>query len=127
MKFRAIKENHLFKKAYAKGKRAVTKALAVYTMPDYAAKRLMKSDTRSRFTNRYGITVSTKIGGAVTRSRCRRIIRAALYSIEKRGILKMGFLVVISARHDAVQKKSTELEEELITAFSRLGLIKEGV
>ena len=123
MKFRAITENHLYKKAYAKGKRAVTSALAVYMLPDYAAKRLMKSDTRSRLTNRYGITVSTKIGGAVTRSRCRRIIRAALYSIEERGNLKKGFLIVISARHSSVDKKSTEIEKELITAFSKLGLL----
>ena len=35
MKFRAIKENHLFGKAYAKGKRAVTSALVVYVLPDY--------------------------------------------------------------------------------------------
>jgi hypothetical protein len=40
MKLVAIKENHLYSKAYSKGKRAVTPAVAVYVLPDYAAKRL---------------------------------------------------------------------------------------
>lgn len=123
MKFRKVKENHLFQKAYKKGKRAVTSALAVYTLPDYAAKRLQKADTRGRLKNRYGITVSVKIGGAVTRSRCRRIIRAALSEIEKRGNVKQGFLVVISARSILPTKKSTEIVGELSHALLSLGLI----
>ena len=40
MKFIAICENHLYSKAYSKGKRAVTSALAVYVLPDYKAKAL---------------------------------------------------------------------------------------
>ena len=122
MKFRAIKENHLFAKAYSKGKRAVTSALAVYVLPDYAAKKLAKKDTRKQIKNRYGLTVSTKIGGAVIRSRCRRIIRAALYSIERRGNLKTGFLIVIAARSNAPKMKSTDIERELNTAFIKLGM-----
>ena len=37
MKFRAICENHLYAKAYSKGKRAVTRSVAVYVLPDYLA------------------------------------------------------------------------------------------
>ena len=124
MKFRAIKENHLFGKAYAKGKRAVTSALVVYVLPDYAAKRLQMSDTRKQLKNRYGITVSTKIGGAVTRSRCRRIIREALRSVEKRAQLKQGFLIVIAARSSAPKLKSYDIERCLDDAFKRLGMYK---
>ena len=122
MKFRAIKENHLFGKAYSKGKRAVTSALAVYVLPDYAAKRLAKSDTRKQLKNRYGITVSTKIGGAVTRSRCRRIIREGLRSIESKGNLKQGYLIVIAARSSAPKMKSYDIESNLNEAFSKLGM-----
>ena len=122
MKFRAIKENHLFGKAYAKGKRAVTSALVVYVLPDYAAKKLQMSDTRKQLKNRYGITVSTKIGGAVTRSRCRRIIREALRSVEKRATLKKGFLIVIAARSSAPKMKSYDIERNLDEAFFKLGM-----
>ena len=122
MKFRAIKENHLFGKAYSKGKRAVTSALVVYVLPDYAAKRLQMSDTRKQLKNRYGITVSTKIGGAVTRSRCRRIIREALRSVEKRAKLKLGFLIVIAARSSAPKLKSYDIERYLDEAFLKLGM-----
>ena len=122
MKFRAIKENHLFGKAYSKGKRAVTSALVVYVLPDYAAKRLQMSDTRKQLKNRYGITVSTKIGGAVTRSRCRRIIREALRSVEKRAKLKQGFLIVIAARSSAPKLKSYDVERCLDEAFLKLGM-----
>ncbi|MBE6537219.1 MAG: ribonuclease P protein component [Ruminococcaceae bacterium] len=122
MKFRAIKENHLFGKAYAKGKRAVTSALVVYVLPDYAAKRLQMSDTRKQMKNRYGITVSTKLGGAVTRSRCRRIIREALQSVEKRAKLRQGFLIVIAARSAAPNLKSYEIEKYLDEAFLKLGM-----
>ncbi len=124
MKFRAIKENHLFGKAYTKGKRAVTSALAVYVLPDYAAKRLARSDTRKQMKNRYGLTVSTKLGGAVVRSRCRRIIRESLRMTEAEGNLKVGFLIVIAARSAIVKMKSTDVKTELLEAFSRLGLLK---
>ena len=122
MKYRAIKENHLFGKAYSKGKRAVTSALAVYVLPDYAARRIAKSDTRKQIKNRYGITVSTKIGGAVVRSRCRRIIREGLASVESEGKLKQGFLVVIAARSAAPKMKSTEISRHLSEAFTKLGM-----
>ena len=124
MKFRSICENHLYNKAYSKGQRAVSSALAVYILPDYAAKKLAKQDTRKQIKNRYGLTVSTKIGGAVIRSRCRRIIRAALHSIESRGGLKQGFLVVIAARSTMPTLTATEVEGQLDVAFKKLGMYK---
>ena len=42
MKFHAICENHLYSKAYSKGKRAVTPAVAVYVLPDYTAEALQE-------------------------------------------------------------------------------------
>ena len=71
MKFKAICENHLYSKAYAKGKRAVTPVLAVYVLPDYAAKRLAKAHPQHRIMNRIGLTTSTKLGGAVVGARRR--------------------------------------------------------
>ena len=124
MKFRAICENHLYSKAYSKGKRAVTSALAVYVLPDYAAKRLAKAHPEKRVMNRIGLTVSTKLGGATVRSRVRRILREGLRALEKEKPLKTGFLIVIAARSSATKLKSTDIREHLDIAFEKLGMYK---
>ncbi len=124
MKFKAICENHLYAKAYSKGKRAVTSALAVYVLPDYAAKRLAKSHPEKKIVNRIGLTTSTKLGGAVIRSRCRRIMREGLRTLETEKELKTGFLIVIAARTAAVSKKSGDIKRELEFAFTKLGMFK---
>lgn len=124
MKFKAICENHLYSKAYSKGKRAVTSALAVYVLPDYAAKRLAKAHPMKRVENRIGLTTSTKLGGATVRSRCRRIMRAALQGVMKRKELKVGYLIVIAARSAATKLKSTEIEKQLDYAFTKLEMYK---
>ena len=125
MKFRAIKENHLYSKAYSKGKRAVTSALAVYILPDYAAKRLAKAHPEKKVVNRIGLTTSTKLGGAVVRSRQRRIMREGLRMLEKERTLKKGFLIVIAARSASIGLKSTEIKNQLDFAFKKLGMYVE--
>ena len=109
MKFKAICENHLYSKAYSKGKRAVTSALAVYVLPDYAAKKLAKAHPNKQVMNRIGLTTSTKLGGAVVRSRARRILREGLRLLEKERPIKQGFLIVIAARSAATTLKSTDI------------------
>lgn len=120
MKFRAICENHLYSKAYSKGKRAVTSALAVYILPDYAAKRLAKAHPEKRVMNRIGLTTSTKLGKATVRSRCRRLMREALRMIEKERPLKKGFLIVIAARQAMISLKAGDVKRELEYALERL-------
>lgn len=125
MKFKAICENHLYNKAYSKGKRALTQALAVYILPDYHAKRLAKAHPNKQIMNRIGLTTSTKLGGAVVRSRCRRVMREALRAIEKKKEMKVGFLIVIAARSALLNLKSTDAERQLDSAFKKLGMYKE--
>ncbi len=122
MKYRTICENHLYSKAYSKGKRAVTSAVAVYVLPDYKAKKLAKSHPEKKVINRVGLTVTTKIGGAVVRSRVRRILREGLRAVENERPLKCGFLIVIAARSSAAKMKSTDIKEHLNTAFEKLGM-----
>ena len=122
MKFKAICENHLYAKAYSKGKRAVTSALAVYVLPDYAAKRLANAHPQKKVMNRIGLTTSTKLGGAVVRSRLRRIMREGLRLLQKERKLKVGFLIVIAARTAAIDKKSTDIKRELDIIFTKLGM-----
>ncbi len=127
MKHYALCENHLFSKAYSKGKRAVTSALALYVLPDYAAKRLAKSHPQKKIMNRIGLTATKTIGGAVVRSRARRIMREALWAIERENNLKTGFLIVIVARRASVTMKSTEIKEHLDSLFKKLGMYESTV
>ena len=124
MKFKAICENHLYSKAYTKGKRAVTSALAVYVLPDYKARVLAKAHPEKKTVNRIGLTTSTKLGGAVVRSRARRIMREGMRLLEKEKTLKVGFLIVIAARSRATGLKSTDIKNELDIAFTKLGMYK---
>ncbi len=123
MKEIAIKENHLYNKTYTRGKKFVGRYVAVYVLKDLAAKRLRKENPNKEYVNRLGLSVSKKIGGAVSRSRAKRIIRAAYR--EHADELRRGFLIVISARVAIAGKKSTDIEAELLKAFRELDMMKE--
>ena len=124
MKNIAIKENHLYVKAYRRGERYVGRYLTVYVLRDYAAKRLCKENPQKQTVNRLGISVTKKIGGAVERNRAKRIIRAAYGTVKND--LRRGYLIVISAREQINGRKSTDLEEELRSAFGRLAMLDNG-
>lgn len=123
MKNIAIKENHLYTKAYRHGKRFVGKYVAVYVLRDYAAERLRRQNPQKETVNRLGISVSKKNnGGAVERNRAKRIIRAAYAGV--RDDLARGFLIVISAREGIKGQKSTDVLRELQYAFAKLDMLK---
>ena len=123
MKYTAIGENHLYSKAYAKGKKCVTDTVVVYVLPDLHAARLKRSNPQKQKINRIGLTVTKKIGGAVTRNRVKRIIREAYRSIDCSKGVRCGFLVVIVARNKAVMAKSNEVEKDLLYALDKLNML----
>ncbi len=127
MKNAAICENHLFSKAYAKGKKCVCHHIIVYTMQDYFAEKLRKANPEKQRVNRLGITTSKKLGGAVARVRARRIIREAYRLLEKEAQVKHGFLVVIVARQSAVTAKTQDIDKDLRFAFRKLELLEKTV
>ena len=125
MKHSAIKENHLYNKVFRRGDRYIGKLVTVHVLTDFAAKRRMLAHPQKKWTNRVGLSVSKKLGGAVERNRAKRIIRAALRQVETETPLKTGKLIVIGARTDIVGKTSSHVYRELSTAFRKLDMIQK--
>ena len=125
MKHSAIKENHLYNKVFRRGDRYIGKLVTVHVLTDYAAKKRMLAHPQKKWTNRIGLSVSKKLGGAVARNRAKRIIRAALRRVEEETPLITGKLIVIGARNDIVGKTSQDVYRELHTAFHRLHMIQQ--
>ena len=125
MKHSAIKENHLYNKVFRRGDRFIGKLVTVHILTDYAAKKRMLAHPLKLWTNRVGLSVSKKLGGAVARNRAKRIIRAALRQVETESPLKTGKLIVIGARNDIVGKTSHDVYRELSYAFHKLDMIQK--
>ena len=108
MKLLTLKQNAEFRRLYYRGKSASDNAVAVYA----------KKNRTDR--NRIGITVSVKIGNAVTRTRARRVIREGYRSVEHR--LPQGYDFVFVARGRTPFAKSGEVGEAICELVERLGL-----
>ena len=122
MKNLAIREHHLYNKAFKLGKRYVGKYAAVYVLRDYSAERLKNEHPEKKYVNRLGLSVSKKLGGAVERNRSKRVLRAAYDTVK--GRLKTGNLIVIAPRVSILSVKSTDVAAELEIAFAELKLIR---
>ena len=107
----SIKENHLFRALYHRGKSAARKTMVVYVM-----KR------RNQPVNRLGITVSVKLGCAVVRNRARRRLRETYRLNETR--LKSGFDIVIVARSAAAEAPFELLQKDFLALCSQLSLLE---
>ncbi len=116
-KIETIKENHLFSRVYAKGKNVVGKYMVIYALKNYS---------KAPVGTLVGITTSRKMGGAVQRSRARRIIREAYRAVAGERRFARPYLVVIVARHALFEKgrKTQDLIPEIRSSFSRLGLFE---
>ena len=90
-----ITDNKVFLNLYKRGKYVAGKAVTVY------CRKNPKGQTR------LGITTGKKVGNAVTRSRCRRIIRAAYAMCEED--FPKGCDYIIVARNGCGEMKSTNI------------------
>lgn len=109
----SLKQNHVFRRLYSKGKSAVDSRLAVYCRKN------------GRTGNRLGLTVGVKLGKAVVRNRTRRRIKEA-YRIHE-GAFFPGYDIVVVARVRAAHSRYRELERSLLSLADKLGLLrKEG-
>lgn len=106
-----LKQNHLFARAYRKGKGYSSPSLALYVLPGRDKSRTL-----------LGITVSKKRGNAVTRNRVKRRLREAyrFYLPD----LKDGRLLVLVAKQGAVQASFFTLRDELGSLLARASLLE---
>ena len=110
----SLKENHLFRRAYSRGKTDADSRLALY---------LRRNGQKS---NRLGLTVSTKVGGAVVRNRVRRRLREIYRLNEDK--LTAGWDIVVVARVRAASSDYHQLERSFLKLADKLSLLKkEGV
>ena len=108
----SLKENHLFRRLYSKGKSAAAPTLAVYVRPNHHAG------------SRLGLTVGTKVGKAVRRNQVRRRIREA-YRIHEDRMLP-GYDIVVVARVRAAYASYAEIERDLLRLLDKLGVYQRG-
>jgi ribonuclease P protein component len=108
----SLKKNHEFKRLYNKGKNTASKCVVVYCRRNGMTE------------NRLGVTVSTKLGGAVQRNRIRRRLKE-IYRLNEK-VLHSGYDIVIVARMRSRFADYKELETSVLTLFRKLGLISDG-
>ena len=108
----SLKENHLFRRLYSKGKSAVSPSLAVYVRPNHHRR------------SRLGLTVGTKVGKAVRRNKVRRRIREAYRIHEDRMV--PGFDMVVVARSRSAYAPYAEIERDLLRLLDKLGVYQKG-
>ena len=123
MKEKAISENHLYRKAYAGGRRAASKTVAVYVLRDKRREALKAANPQKKAINRVGISASKKIGGAVERNRAKRVIREAYRQTDTGIGIKKGYLVVIAAREAATTEKMQSVLRDLQYCLRKLDML----
>jgi len=108
----SLKKNYEFKRVYNKGKSVASKCAVIYSLK------------RGKAENRLGITVSTKLGGAVQRNRIRRRLKE-IYRLNE-SILLTGYNIIIVARHRSRYAGWSELEASVLSLFEKLRLVNTG-
>jgi len=104
-----LTKNYEFRRLYNKGKSSANKFAVVYCMKNFSSN------------NRLGITVSTKLGGAVQRNRIRRRLKE-IYRLNEKTVQK-GYSIVIVARQRSKEAAWDELQSSVLYLFGKLNLI----
>jgi ribonuclease P protein component len=103
-----LTRNGDFRRAYGRGKSLAHPLLVTYALRNRVG------------VCRYGITTSKKVGCAVERNRCRRVIFEALRTLDKSP--RPGWDVVFVARTRTKTVKSTDIQQVMRAQLERLGV-----
>ena len=107
-----LKENYEFRRLYQKGASAVDRCMVLYCRKNRLGR------------NRFGFTVSVKIGKAVTRNRARRRLREVCRL--NAGALGQGYDIIVVARGRTVTASLAELNAAFLRLAGKLGLAGNG-
>ncbi len=106
----ALKENHLFARAYRKGRCFSGRCIALYVLKNRVSDQ-----------NLLGITVSKSRGNAVVRNRTKRVIREAYRAFHP--FIKEGYIFVIVARQPCVDAPVSVVTCELEALLDKAALL----
>ena len=106
-----LKHNHEFRRLYSRGKSAVAPAMVVYCRKNGLDH------------NRFGFTVSTKIGCAVVRNRARRRLREVCRL--SGGQMKAGYDLVVVARYRVLKDPFPQLMRQFAGALRTLNVWRD--
>lgn len=107
----SLKKNYEFRRLYNRGKNAASPYAVVYCRKN------------GKSSNRLGVTVSTKLGGAVQRNRIKRRIKE-IYKISEQKLIS-GYDIVIVARIKSKTSGFRELEDSVLSLFQKLKIIRQ--
>ena len=110
MKKYKLRKNAEFRVVYRRGKSIANDLLVLYIY------RNGKNDF-----NRFGVSVSKKVGKSVIRNRVRRLIKESHRINSYR--LKQGYDLVVIARTNAKNKSYQQIENSLINLFKKAGIL----
>ena len=103
-----LKKNREFKKVYSTGKSCATAHLVLYTKPNYFED------------NRYGFSISRKIGKAVIRNKLRRRLKEILRLHDTE--MKKGYDLIFIARKSVVKLEYNKLERDVLSLLKKAGI-----
>ena len=109
MKETVLRQNTQFRAAYYRGKSKTDPLLIVFVRKN-----------RQPLT-RVGITTGKKVGNAVMRSRCRRVIRAAYRAVAP--CVQPGYDIVFVARSKTAFVKSDAVKDVMERLLQQLGVL----
>ena len=111
MLLETLKRNGDFRRAYGRGKSQAHAALVTYAVKNRAG------------ASRYGVTASKKIGNAVERNRCRRVIGEALRTLDEPTLGNWDLVFVARTKTKFI--KSTRLQEIMRGQLEAMGVIAQ--
>jgi ribonuclease P protein component len=107
-----LKKNEHFQAVFQKGSSAANKQFIVYSS---------RQEGQAAF--RVGISVSKKIGIAVTRNRVKRLIREAIAQLED--VIQPGLDLVVIARPGVERMTLEEIKQSLKHVMKRAKVLKQ--